>query len=183
MKKGDKIITRREFFRKTIEEPLVRTAVEAPIVCAGGIVARQLISRAFMSREEIRGMNKAIREDWQNKSTRDKLVRQLDGSIAAPLIEETLFRILPSKIIDLFPEKKGKICWEAGIPISALFGFIHYPHALIPEPYKKKYIPATEFLLGCYYWYIMRERGAKAAVEGHSLLNLFYHAFLEGTSR
>ena len=96
--------------------------------------------------------------------------------VRAPIIEEALFRIIPSYLSG----GAGKR-WDVGIPTSALFALLHNltaretPGLGIPLGAERKlaltWVPLPQFMMGCYFWYLMREHGALAALLTHSGAN------------
>ena len=100
-----------------------------------------------------------------------KLVHLIENLVAIPIAEEIFFRLIPSDIVDKIPkDNKGKTRWEYGIPVSAIFAAGHLMQ--YPKEVASRFIPVNHFISGCYYWFLMRERGIDTAVMSHAQGNL-----------
>ena len=114
------------------------------------------------------GMGKEDYEYLMSKPINEIL---LDAAVASPILEETLFRAIPSFVASGLGAK-GNV-WEVGIPTSAVFALVH--NIGINEDYKKELnmekMPLYQFAGGLFYWYLMRERGFTHSVVAHSANN------------
>lgn len=81
--------------------------------------------------------------------------------------EELLFRLGPSLLTNLFGATKGGVFWEVGVPIQYLFAVIHGTS----DKEGKRYIPAPQFILGLFYWYLQRKKGVHHNVLSHIFSN------------
>lgn len=98
--------------------------------------------------------------------------------IAAPILEEVIFRALPSALLD----NRGQhgLAWGAGIPISALFTLAHN---LVPDKTKPlgvtfdcSSVSLPTFASGLVLWYLQRTAGVDAAIVAHMANNCTYQA-------
>lgn len=99
----------------------------------------------------------------------------LEAAVAAPLIEESIFRLAPNLLLNLLLKDGPKSeRWGLGIPISLLFA---YAHNFTDEgaegklKFDKGKFPLSHFIAGLYLWKMMRERGFLHAVIAHSTNN------------
>ncbi len=85
-----------------------------------------------------------------------------DVAVGSPVVEEVIFRALPSLII-----KDAGNAWTAGTISSGLFAAAH--------AYDRKTgntsLPVQQFNLGMLTWWLQRNRGFKHAVLSHALNN------------
>lgn len=95
-------------------------------------------------------------------------VDAIEATTILPLLEEAVFRALPSYLIDQAGGKMGELYWQIGVPTSSAFAAIH---GLKP-------IPLTHFLGGVYNWYVMRKRGYGHAVTAHATNNAIFLALM-----
>lgn len=99
------------------------------------------------------------------------------AAVQAPLFEETLFRLIPSEAAALIkknPEPLGEKSelWKVGIPISAIFALGH--NFQPSDEGRMKYVnsvPLAHFMMGLFFWHLMREKGFNHAVLAHSYNN------------
>lgn len=101
--------------------------------------------------------------------------------IVAPIIEEVLFRAIPSAVINkIYPKGVGKSMWSVGIPISYLFARAHRGEALDGG---RDFIPVSQFVSGCFFWYLMRNRGFMHNLTAHAAHNALVEAISRMTDR
>ena len=93
-------------------------------------------------------------------------VMLVSACIVGPIVEEAIFRLLPSKLLDFAnslrrkPESKNP-AWSTGLVASALFAAAHGLSA----------IPIPQFLSGLFFWRTMRNYGYWGAVFCHAAQN------------
>lgn len=150
----------------TKEHSYTETAIEQSLIMGANYVAE-----AIFEKLKIEHGNKTLNVEDIIEYFRDK---PIDGllkvGILGPVIEETLFRALPS---GLFINKKdAQHRWDIGIPVSLLFAL---SHNLKQEEWGElqfvKSVPFSAFIGGLFYWYLMREKGYSHAVMAHSINN------------
>lgn len=165
--------------------PVERTAIEQPLITVGTAVAStiQMDSQPEV-REAVRKSGKELRKSLEESGAAElqkkplfKIISNINFFVTQPAIEEAAFRLAPSKIINtVFRGAKGKNAWIAGMPISALFAKIHtYKY---PKELRNKIIPWPQFLMGSYWWYLMRKRGYSHAFMAHAANNLLLYFFV-----
>ena len=107
------------------------------------------------------------------------LAVKLYGSVGilGPALEEGLFRILPSKLIN-----RQEMQWSVGIPSSLAFAALHN---IIREGqpantaiqltdrtlFSLDMVPLPQFLLGAFCWYAMKRYGDLAPILAHTFNN------------
>lgn len=114
--------------------------------------------------------NRGDFEKYEFTRKENMVSRFLMYSGIAPIIEEGLFRFLPSI---LFPKRLGTL-WKVGIPTSAGFAASHNYNEDEETKQWKLYtdtIPIYQFGFGILFWKLMRERGYLHALVGHSVVN------------
>jgi membrane protease YdiL (CAAX protease family) len=93
--------------------------------------------------------------------------------VAAPILEEVVFRALPSSLLD----QRGEhgLSWSAGIPISLMFTLAHN---IVPDKSKPlnlsfdaSSISIPTFAAGLVFWYLQRTAGVDAAIVAHMANN------------
>ena len=95
--------------------------------------------------------------------------------LAAPIIEEVVFRLLPSQYADR-NENMG-LAWNIGIPISAVFALMHNITQDRSKPFLKSFSFDTEsfsvpaFAAGLVFWYLQRTYGIQASMIAHIASN------------
>ncbi len=97
--------------------------------------------------------------------------------VQAPLLEEMLYRYLPSLLMDDHDADMGRLLpganrrkdmhWKAGTVSAACFASQHCfdGYRFVPS------LPLQQFLGGLYLWYLVRERGVDHAILAHSSYN------------
>ena len=89
--------------------------------------------------------------------------------VLCSVVEETLFRLLPSSFIDRNSKSHR---WDIGIPMSAIFALMHnieevgFKEDKVEVKFAKP-VPVSLFMAGLFFWYLMRERGYSHAVLAH----------------
>lgn len=100
----------------------------------------------------------------------------LEMGVLGPLMEEPLFRVLPSAALDeLKPELKGQYVWGAAIPTSALFALAH--------GVTKDAVPIYQFAGGFVHWKMVREGGFPSSFISHSTHNSLLVLITYGLSK
>lgn len=153
-----------------VRNRFVRTAIETPFVEAGALAAHKLINRTRFTPRELEELRHA------DMSRRKGVNWILASLIGAPMWEEIFFRAFPSKLLDkYFPGTKKETLMQVGVPISAIFAMVHITN--VPPKFRGKFIPVSQFMMGCYFWYVMRKRGAMPAIMSHSEMNALIPVF------
>lgn len=139
-----------------------RTALETVFVTMAAYLAY-----AITSEKRLRELNT---EYWKTFSRAEKINALLPTTVIHPVLEEIVYRVFPSELIDEYmPKEKGKITWKFGIPISLIFAAAHINRA--PPGYDKKYVPAGQFIFGLYSWNLMRRRNGFHSTLAHGEYN------------
>ena len=95
----------------------LETVMETSLLYIG-----ELIMNTIVAKLKIEQPSKVMQDPDRIKSLIQKPFQDfILNAIAAPAIEETLFRLVPSAFIG----KKGGIRWDAGIPVSVIFALAH----------------------------------------------------------
>lgn len=90
------------------------------------------------------------------------------ATIAAPIIEESLFRFIPSLITS-----KRSTSWRLGTAASLVFALAHNlkTNENNNTTLETKKIPLWQFVSGLLFWHIAKKHGIKNAIISHSLIN------------
>jgi len=145
------------------------------------------IASAIFEKLKIEHGNPLLSDEKIIEYLRDKPISGLlEAGVLGPIIEEALFRALPSGFIDK-NDKRSR--WEIGIPTSLLFALVHnLKKEESGELQFAKSVPISQFMGGLFYWYLMREKGYSHATMAHSMNNaiplsigiLLFKAYPEG---
>jgi hypothetical protein len=101
----------------------------------------------------------------------------LNVGIVGPIVEEMMFRVLPS----LMTQSPG-MQWQVGIPFNVIYALMH---SVVPEDASAKlsvpisathkisldHLPISQFMLGAFCWYCARSYGTLAPILTHTLNN------------
>jgi hypothetical protein len=149
-----------------VKDSYAKTIIESNLLLAADIIAIKTLNALGI--DHTKPIDKEeLERIFKNTSISDVIAI----TFAGPLSEETIFRLLPSKIIDYLSRNKNSHWWEVGIPISFLFAFAHNLDFDEEGLKFQKAIPLSQFMGGLFYWYLMRERGFSHAVLAHSTHN------------
>lgn len=113
-------------------------------------------------------------EEAVNKKT---LQTYLSSNLFIPLMEEVMFRLIPSSFLD--GKDRGSIRWDVGLTSNVIFALIHN----FGNPEENKYtvsltsIPLVQFVLGSYCWYAQRTGGFIHSAGAHILYNNLCSAY------
>jgi len=147
------------------KNPYTQTLLEQGLV----MVAKSIAESTF-EKLGIEHGNKSLTDERLVEMLRDKPIEGLlEGGILGPVLEEAIFRALPSSLINNMSRRSR---WGIGISSTVLFALAHNR-----EPDESgniqfaKSIPISQFMGGLFYWYLMRERGYTQAVLAHSANN------------
>jgi hypothetical protein len=154
---------------KEIEEKgdsYIRTVIETQLMLIGENLANKVLRKLGL--EPTRPLSE---KEWQRILENTSIEDIIEAVLLAPGVEETLFRLIPSKFIDMLTKDKKSHRWEIGIPVSILFALCHKLGEIEEELKSKKTIPLSQFMGGVFLWYLMRERGFSHAVLAHSIHN------------
>lgn len=147
------------------ENSFAETAIEQSLM-----MGAKYIANAIFEKLKIEHGNKSLRDEEIIEYLKDKPISGLlmVGALG-PVIEEALFRALPTGFIDK-NDKRSR--WEIGIPTSLLFALTHnLKKEESGELQFTKSIPISQFMGGLFYWYLMREKGYIHATMAHSMNN------------
>jgi hypothetical protein len=106
----------------------------------------------------------------------NRFLQQLKSCVAAPVLEEIIFRLLPSKVIDYISsngglkDQNGEIRWDVGIPVSLLFSGLHNIKK-DGSGFSADVIPLQQFIGGLVLWYLQRKYGVDTAITAHATHN------------
>lgn len=147
----------------TISE-FAKTAIETSLMEAGSVIATKVFDNLGIEH----GNKNISEEEVVNMLENFDFKDVIPTAILAPLVEESLFRKLPSETL----AKNAGMNWDIGIPTSALFALGHnINQKSMTDIHLEKSVPINEFMGGLFYWYLMRTRGYNHAVFAHSLGN------------
>ena len=115
--------------------------------------------------------NKEV-EEMLKKAPIESYVRTV---IVGPLMEEWIFRLIPSAFADRNTRRKDSF-WELGIPVTAIFALIHNIEDIkVGDKTTLKLhldsIPLNQFMSGLFFWHLMRQKGFNHAVLAHMFNN------------
>ena len=133
-----------------------KTVMQAHMV----LIGKLMINALFPAIVGNAGMTKAVTENY----LRNPVMMWIDVTVLAPLIEEFLFRLIPSKVFG-----SG---WTPGLISSVVFAA---GHNFVPnEGFSLTKIPINQFIGGMFCWYLMKEKGIDHALLAHSVNNNIY---------
>lgn len=94
-------------------------------------------------------------------------------ALAVPLVEEALFRGMPSLLLDLLGADRAEV--GTGIVSSLAFAALHGLRSKDDQngktEYKLKYFPPEQFVLGMFYWHVCRTMGLGYSILSHVAIN------------
>lgn len=168
--KGDKSTASKEKLSSSESNNLTeygKTTIEQGMMILGKVLVNKV-----MQNMGIKSGNQSIDREAFMKSLQNFSVADMMGKgVLGPAAEEYLLRLLPSHLI---ANSEGN-AWRFGIPLALLFAGSHdiqirgdSKNLLLVNA-----LPLNIFLGGCFYWYLMREKGFNHAVLAHSENNLF----------
>ena len=142
------------------------TAIEQSLM-----IVAECIAETIFEKLKIEYGNHTLSEEELIEYFRDKPIEGLlQAGALGPVIEEALFRALPSRIFTNKKDKRHK--WEIGIPTSLLFAFAHNMRRKdLGKLEFVKSVPIAQFMAGLFWWYLMRKKGYSHAVMAHSINN------------
>lgn len=157
----------------------IRTAVETIVVWAGNIGIGEIADRMNVSH----GGHAADGDFYEEQYEESPYVVLARDNFLIPVIEEAIFRLLPSAF---FTEEKGpdiRLHWKTGLTSTLIFAAIH--NFSKPEADKicvhLDSLPLEQLVLGAYCWYAQRYGGfvhaAGAHVAYNNLCEAYYHFF------
>lgn len=148
------------------EHSYTKTIIEQSLIMGASVIADTILEKL-----KIEHGNKILSEEDIIEYFRDKPIKGLlEVGILGPVVEEALFRALPSR--GLINKKDARHRWDIGIPTSLLFALGH--NLKIEESGELRFIksvPVSAFMGGLFYWYLMREKGYSHAAIAHSMNN------------
>lgn len=95
--------------------------------------------------------------------------------VITPAVEETIFRLLPSKVLNLIGVSGN--AWPVGLADAIWFAGVHRKN----EESGIKTIPVQQFNLGLWTWWLQRNRGFSHALTAHSTNNAVAAAWIMGS--
>lgn len=125
-------------FKKTVFLSLGLLIVE--------ILVNELTVRAFPVDPKKRKIHS---EEIANKIKNHFISTMLEAAVFAPLIEEFIFRGLPSALADDITHNPNSMHWKTGIISSLIFAVLH----------DFGRIPLTQFIGGLFFWQLQRTKG------------------------
>lgn len=102
--------------------------------------------------------------------------------VVGPVIEEAIARYFPSTLIDITLGKGAGVMWEIGVPLNILFTDWHNVGAGKDKSHADS-ISLPQFVMGLFYWYVMRERGFSHALSAHMFSNATVLAIATGAKQ
>lgn len=100
-------------------------------------------------------------EKMANKIKNEFVSTMLSAAVFAPLIEEFIFRAMPSAIADGISSKHNSMQWKTGVISSLIFAILH----------DFGRIPLTQFIGGLFFWQLQRTKGFAHNVVAHGTHN------------
>ena len=151
--------------QESVKDSYAETAIEQSLM-----MGAKYIANAIFEKLKIENENKSLSDEEIIECLRDRPISSLFATgVLAPVIEEALFRALPSAFID---ENDKQHRWDIGIPTSLLFALVHnFKKEESGELRFLKVVPINQFMGGLFYWYLMREKGYSHATMAHSMNN------------
>ena len=156
-----------------------KSAITGILLALGKICTTQLLKELNIDADAFMKHNSQI--ELKKQLTKKPLDTVFHAIIAAPIIEEYLFRLMPSQMAT----KQGDrgLAWKTGIPTSILFSLLHNIKKDDNKKGFEKYSFDTEhfsiptFLSGLTFWYIQRQYGVDNAIISHMTNNITHMAF------
>lgn len=95
----------------------------------------------------------------------NKLKTMINTTVSMPLLEEFGFRLW----FNTFLPNNNKNYWELGIPVNIFFAYYHNFEKNEEDniEFESEYIPIPQFIMGCFYWYLIRQKGFEHSVLSH----------------
>lgn len=137
-----------------------RTALEQSF-----LLQLEILFTSALDKLRIPNGNKAVDVSMILKELKaDQATLFFDMVIRDPLVEEFIFRALPSRTI---AETDDSCRWDIGLPVSFIFALLHCRS----ETGFKSSVPLQQFMGGLYCWYLMRTKGFLHAFFAHAMMN------------
>ncbi|MDP3998844.1 MAG: hypothetical protein Q8P89_04495 [bacterium] len=144
--------------------PLLLDTIKEAAIFAAGTTVTDVVARKI-------GLPINPLSERGKKMIREKPVRALEESIIAAPIEEAIFRLAPNLLLN---DSSHSGRWETGILASLVFAYVHnFQDNEKPGKYRfiRDKFPLSHFLMGGYFWKIIRERDFNHAVTAHVTAN------------
>ncbi len=175
MKKGEKerkeLPKRNNKAEELLKLPIKKDSYTETAIEEILMVIAETVTVAILNRLGVKNGNQSIDIDELMEKLEDKpLDTLLNDGIISPTVEEVIFRLLPSTIVD-YTEGEG-VNWDVGVPVSLIFALGHnLEEDELGELKFAESIPLSQFMAGLFFWYLMRERGISHSILAHSLGN------------
>jgi hypothetical protein len=176
-------LEKRPFKERLLSEALsnrrsgIRTAIESVFVWAANIGVGMLADRLKIAH----GGHAADGEHYEEQLEESPYTVFARDNFLIPIIEEALFRLLPSAF---FSEEKSpdvKLHWKTGLASTVVFAAIH--NFSKPEHNKIRIhlnsMPLEQLILGAYCWYAQRRGGFVHAAGAHIFYNNLCEAYYQ----
>lgn len=124
----------------------------------------QLIFQRFCEEFEIN--SKPTNEEPILKALEENKSKTIiNATLITPLFEELGFRLW----FNAFLPNDNKNYWELGIPVSIFFAYLHnFKDTQYDDiEFDSQYIPIPQFIMGCLFWYLIRQRGINHSILSH----------------
>jgi hypothetical protein len=145
------------------------TAIQSIVMWVGNMTVSELLSKTKLEHGGHAGDGQLYGEQMETRPVKT----YLRDNFLIPVVEEMLFRLLPSS---LFAEEKPpqvKLHWEVGIASTLVFGMVHNFSKQRPDAITihLKSLPLEQLIMGSYCWYAQRKGGFFHAAGAHVLYN------------
>ncbi|HIF33627.1 MAG TPA: CPBP family intramembrane metalloprotease [Planctomycetes bacterium] len=155
----------------------IRTAVEALVVWATNIGVGEIADRLKVSH----GGHAADGPLYDEQLEEAPYATYARDNFLIPIIEEAIFRLLPSAFFSEEKSPNVKLHWKTGLASTAIFSAIH--NFSKPEHNKIRIhldsLPLEQMVLGAYCWYAQRRGGFIHAAGAHVLYNNLCEAYYQ----
>jgi hypothetical protein len=155
----------------------IRTAVEAIVVWASNVAIGEIADRLKVSHGGHAGDGPLYDEQLEEAPYRT----YARDNFLIPIIEEAIFRLLPSAFFSEETPPNVKLHWKVGLASTAVFSAIH--NFSKPEHDKIRIhldsLPLEQMVLGAYCWYAQRRGGFMHAAGAHVLYNNLCEAYYQ----
>jgi hypothetical protein len=160
----------------------IRTAVESIVVWAANIGMGAVADKLKVEH----GGHAADGEFYEEQLEESPYAIYARDNWLIPVIEEAIFRLLPSSLFSEEVSPNVQLHWKTGLASTVVFAAIH--NFSKPEADKIRLhldsLPLEQLVLGAYCWYAQRRGGFIHAAGAHDLYNnlceLYYQWFEKG---
>jgi hypothetical protein len=147
----------------------ISTAIETVIMWAGNMALADVLDRTSIKH----GGHAGDGEYYAEQVEKAPMKTYLQNNMVIPVIEEMIFRLLPSAFFRDGKAPDTSLRWNVGLTSAALFSLMH--NFSMPKPGKIAIhldsLPLEQMVLGAYCWYAQRKGGFFHATAAHVAYN------------